>query len=324
MLEIVAVGDRVLWTLGGVGRASELVPPSLPSLMVLALAAAGWLALQSVRRARLAAAAWIGLLLAAGGWWWYRPSAPSPRVALLEVHEGLAALTTSGRSGVLFDGGRARREASELLADSGVRRLRAVIASHADEDHVGGLPRVVRTLGVDLLLLPDHMLADARSVALLRAARERGVRVRPVARGSALTLDGSRLEVLWPPARAAASTDNERSMVVRLEVDGAPGAVLLTGDIGTEVERRLVPSWALASDVLVVPHHGSRTSTSASLLDRCRPRLALIPAGPGNLHHHPSPEVLDRLRRRCIPFRAPILHGPCGAEAVDGRWRAFP
>jgi competence protein ComEC len=76
--------------------------------------------------------------------------------------------------------------------------------------------------------------------------------------------------------------------------------------------------------VLVVPHHGSRRSAGAGLLDRCDPEVALIPAGHLNRYHHPHHEVLERLELRGIPYRYPKRDGRCGARFVDGRWVLYP
>jgi len=280
------------------------------------------MALQRTRPARLGVAAWIALLL---GWsvWWLAPPPEGPRVTLLPVREGLAAVVTTRDASMLVDGGRLHREAAEQLADLGIRRLEAVLASHSDEDHIGGLVAVLRTVSVGRLLLPADMLGDPYAVPLLRAARERSVRVEPLARGLSTQVGGSRMVVVWPPACSSTQSENERSVVARLEIPPQP--LLITSDIGREIERRLAGVAPLRCGVLIVPHHGSRRSSSSALLDASRPDVALIPAGPGNLHHHPHPEVLARLHTRHIPFRAPIHHGTCGAYLDDhGAWRPFP
>jgi len=128
--------------------------------------------------------------------------------------------------------------------------------------------------------------------------------------------------VLWPPYRAGADADNDRSLVVQIATEA--GDVLVGADIDRAVERRLARSSHLRSAVLVVPHHGSRESCSDALLDAARPEVVLIPAGPLNRHHHPSKEALDRVARRGPPVRFPLRDGRCGARLVDGRWTAFP
>jgi competence protein ComEC len=182
---------------------------------------------------------------------------------------------------------------------------------------------VLTHLDVGRLVVPAPVTADPGMAALLRCARERGVPVTPVARGSAVTLNGPRLEVLWPPARDAPRERNDASLVARLLL--RYGIVLLTSDIGAAVERRLVRSDFLRCDVLILPHHGSRGSNTQAFLVATRPQVALIPAGPAVTGRHPHPQVLAQLRRLVLPFRVPAHEGWCGAEPdPSGRWRPWP
>jgi competence protein ComEC len=196
------------------------------------------------------------------------------------------------------------------------------VASHTDEDHLGGLVQVFRTLPVEQLVIPSWMVTEEAAVPMLRVANSNGARVIPVARGSVVRLGGSALEVIWPPALEAPAAENERSLVARLNLDR--GSVLITSDVGRMTEGRLRALSSLKCDVLLVPHHGSRSSTSPALLEAAQPAVALIPAGHRNNHKHPHPEVLQRLRTRQIPFRYPARDGWCGAEWSDGSWRAYP
>jgi competence protein ComEC len=102
-----------------------------------------------------------------------------------------------------------------------------------------------------------------------------------------------------------------------LRVGGGGGSVLLTGDIEREQEAALVVAHgaALASDVLVAPHHGSKTSSSAPFLDAVRPKVAVFQAGYRNRFGHPAEVVLDRYRERGIAI---VASPACGAW----QWRA--
>jgi len=181
---------------------------------------------------------------------------------------------------------------------------------------------VLEVVAVERLVLPAWSRSSEAMAPLLRTARRRGTAVVPAARGSVVRVGGTAMRVLWPPARLGGNVDNDRSLVVRVETEA--GAVLVTADIDRTVERRLARTSHLRSAVLVVPHHGSRESCSDSLLDAVDPEVVLVPAGPLNRHHHPSPEVLDRVARRSLPVRYPARDGRCGARLVDGRWEPFP
>jgi len=314
--------SSLLSWLGGWARGLELVPAALPLLAAPLLAVCGWLALQTGRTARAAAAVWVALALLLG----FRSLAPAdrlaPRVAVLPVSDGAALLLAGAGDAVLVDAGRYPRQAAESLADQGVRRLAAVIASHADEDHIGGMLQVLESCVVGRLILPARMTAEEAAVPLLRAARRRSVAVVPVAAGSVVHAGTLRLEVLWPPARNPPPDDNESSLVILADLDA--GSVVAAADISRSTERQLPAGGRLHCELLVVPHHGSRGSTSEHLLDATSPAIALIPAAVGNTHGHPHPEVVARLAARGIIIRRPTRDAACGAAWNGSRWVAFP
>jgi competence protein ComEC len=322
LLDGVALLEHPLWIAGSPGRSLEIVVPGLPIAVMAAFIVAGWVGLQPCTRARMGGAAWIATLVAVVAWWWCRPVPTRPRVELLPVGDGLAALAADGDGVVLFDGGRRRDEAANLLADGAVGTLSAVVVSHSDEDHLGGVQMVLTSARVRRLLIPSWMLTDPAAVELLRSARRAGTEVIPVARGSTRREGSTDIEVLWPPATPSSLPENERSLVVRLRQPS--GVVLVTGDIGDATEFRLSRLASLQCHVLVVPHHGSRGSCSSVLLAASVPEIALIPAGPHNIHRHPHPEVLERLAARTIATRYPARDGRCGARYDHGRWLAFP
>ena len=311
----------ILRTVGAPARHLEVVTTQLPVAAALALTVAGWIALQPGRRAKIGAVAWLVVLLATTVT--LIPAAPRPpAVELLPVSDGAAVLLSNGADRIIADGGRFQRETAHFLADRRLRRLRAIIISHTDEDHIGGVAYVLRTLDVDRLLLPAWMFTRIESVPLLRAARRRGTRIELLARGTTTTLGTIRLVTLWPPAADPPSEENERSLVARVVL--SQGSVVITSDIGRPAERRISGIGLLDCDVLVIPHHGSRSSTSIALLDATSPEIALIPAAPGNTHGHPHEEVVERLEGRDIAVRYPARDGWCGARWDGEAWVAFP
>jgi competence protein ComEC len=321
-LEIVAVLFSILRAISSPARAVEMVAPPVPTAIAALLVAAGWLALQAGRRARIGVATWLLVLVAAGLFWTlHRPPAEA-MVQLLPVSDGAAVVVSAGEDAVLTDGGRYRQQSAQFLAEGGWRRLRTVIASHTDEDHLGGIHQILRSFEVETLVFPAWMRTEPAVVPLLRAARRRGVRVQPVASGSALSFGSLELVVLWPRFRDPPRVENERSLVARARLKG--GSVLLTADIGRSTEVRLARAFPLRAAVLVVPHHGGRSSTSPTLIDATAPSVALIPAAPGNTHGHPHSEVLQRLAERGIPVRYPARDGWCGARWENGEWVPFP
>ncbi|HHQ49083.1 MAG TPA: hypothetical protein ENK19_09425 [Acidobacteria bacterium] len=322
-LSILGALSRLILACGAPARARVEIVPSLPLALTLLLAALALVALWPGRPARWAAGLWVVLVLAVPLGWKLLPQPTLRGPLLLPVRDGLAAVLPAPGGPILDDGGRLPDEAARLLADLAVRRLGAAIASHTDEDHCGGLVTVIRAFGPRTLLYPAWMRTDPAVVPLLRAARRAGTSEVPVVRGLDTVVAGDPVEVLWPPPRDLPRAENDRSLVARVTVPG--GTVLLTSDISSDTERRLLVLDApVGADVLVAAHHGSARSSSLRFLRAVGPRCVLIPAGPWNTHHHPSRRMLARVRRLRLPWRAPIRSGLCGAEKRDGRWRCWP
>ena len=321
-LDLVNIPLFILRVVSAPARAVELVTPPLPMAAAVVFVLAGWLALQAGRPAKLGVIVWICVLVVVGVSWHLNRPTSLPTIEVLPVSDGAAVIVSAGEDAVLADSGRYPRESAQLLAESGRRKLRAVIASHTDEDHLGGLGQILRSFDVERLVLPVWMLSEPHVVPLLRDARRGRVLVQPVASGSVVALNSLRFLILWPPANNPPRLENERSLVARALIKNS--SVLLTADIGRSTEGRLPRTGLLRSAVLVVPHHGSRGSTSPTFLGAVAPTVALIPAAPENTHGHPHPEVLARLAERGIPIRYPARDGRCGARWNGERWVPFP
>ena len=202
------------------------------------------------------------------------------RVTFLDVGQGDAALVElSTGQRMLVDGGPPSDRVLRWLRRRGIVRLDAVVVSHADADHLGGLLPVLRSLEVESLWVQDLDgldeaidIAEFRGIEVVQFADEGG------------------------------ETRNDRSLVVVF------ADTLLTGDIGVAAEGRLAKRLPPVS-VLKVPHHGSRSSSSEVFLDALRPRIAVMGVGRHNRYGHPHPEVVDRYRRRDIALLRTDVHG---------------
>ena len=168
------------------------------------------------------------------------------------------------------------------------RRPDRLVISHGDADHIGGAEAV-------LAAYPDTDLVGQDIDNL--AARHKS----PCYRHQRWQWDGVNFEFLSPPAGAApADRRNNRSCVLR--VSSPAGSVLLGGDIEKKIERQLVAQLPdkLRADVLLVPHHGSNTSSSTAFIRAVSPRTAVISAGYRNRYRLPSKKVLARYRQQGI------------------------
>ena len=264
--------------------------------VALALAGTAWLLLPRGVPAR-----WLGVPLllpmftavppvpAQGALW----------LTVLDVGQGLAVFVQTERHALLYDAGPAYSPEADsgsrvilpFLRASGIAQLDAMIVSHDDNDHAGGAASVLSGLPVAALYssLPET------HAAWLAA---RGYRL-PCAAGQGWDWDGVRFELLHPAAGSYAVDrikSNDRSCVLRIAA--AQGAVLLTGDIEARSEQELLERepGKLRADVLVAPHHSSRSSSTPEFIAAVQPRWAVLPVGYRNRFGHPQEEVVERYR----------------------------
>jgi competence protein ComEC len=231
------------------------------------------------------------------------PTADAPfTLTALDVGQGDATLLRTAQVAVLVDTGDPDADVVRLLRREGVERLDLLVITHAHLDHVGGAPAVLSAMPVGVVWM--HPVSDAHSVvaehhAALREAELRGVPVRGPPEGANVALGDLVLEVLGPPPGRPYDWTrgelNNTSIVLRATVAGA-GSVLIAGDVEREAQADLLAHHRdrLRVDVLVVPHHGSRTSDPEFLL-ATGASIAIISVGRGNRHGHPAREILDAL-----------------------------
>lgn len=250
----------------------------------------------------------VGALAVTGLLAWAPPRSlapPAPRLVALDVGQGTAVLLQARRAAVLVDAGTAvpggvdlgRRSVVPALAALGVDRLDLLAVSHADLDHRGGVPAVLDSLPVAELWLPYGGRADPAFAAVLAAAARARVPVVETGAGAPeRRLGGLRVAALWPPREPgppAPGHRNDRSLVLRLEVAGR--RVLLPGDLEQSGERALIDRGAeLGADVLLLPHHGSRSSSSRAFLAAVRAQVAIASAPRAGRFGMPHPEVSAR------------------------------
>jgi competence protein ComEC len=275
--------------------------PSI-GLVLLALAGAAWLlAPRGVPWRPVGAALMAPAFLSP-------PAAPAPAEAWItafDVGQGLAVLVRTANHAVLYDTGPAfveddsgARVIVPALRAAGVGELDLLVLSHEDGDHLGGALSVLESFEVRSLAssLPrEHPL-----LAFAAAAH-------PCRRGDAWQWDGVRFAFLHPGSTMAKTRRNDGSCVLR--VTAGRHSLLLTGDIERAAEMELVKSAMPASDVIVVPHHGSRTSSSAEFLAAASPRWAIVPVGYRSRFGHPHPQVLERYRAAGVEIARTDLDG---------------
>lgn len=250
----------------------------------------------------------LPLLLPVLLWQPLRPAAGEFELIAADVGQGNALLVrTAGHTLVYDSGPRFSRESDAghrvlvpLLRALG-ERVDTLMLSHRDSDHIGGAPAVLAMQPQAALL---SSIEDGHELQALRPA------TRCVA-GQRWQWDGVDFEVLHPGAGDYATPARSNAMSCVLRLSNGRRSALLAGDIELAQEQRLVAAGTvLRADVLLVPHHGSKTSSSAAFLEAVQPTLAFAQAGYRNRFGHPAPPVLARYRERGI---AVVTSPVCGA-----------
>jgi competence protein ComEC len=234
-----------------------------------------------------------------------RPDAPGwgeVRFSLLDVGQGQAVVVETQAGILVYDAGPAypggfdtgAMMVAPFLQSRGIERIDRLVVSHADRDHAGG------TSGL-LARVPAERLQTGEPERLGLAGAE------PCLAGETWNWSGVDFRLLHP--QRADLKGNEASCV--LEIRTGERSILLTGDVGTRTEERLVArlgaDWRVA--VLIAGHHGSTTSTSARLLDVTRPEWVLFSSGYANQFGFPARVVRERLAERGIPTLNTALDG---------------
>ena len=219
----------------------------------------------------------------------------------LDVGQGDGAVVrTPGGRWVVIDAGprtgnadAGRRVVVPFLASNGVRKLAAVIISHAHADHLGGVRTVLDRFAAEIVLEPGERVHDPMYYGFLDDVTSGGIPWHAARRDERFILDGVTFTILHPHAawQGWGEDINEDSLVLMIEY-GAFQA-LFSGDAGFRAEAEM-RSRTSAVDLLKVGHHGSRGSTGDEWLDSLRPRAAVISVGQNN-YGHPSTLTLRRL-----------------------------
>lgn len=244
-----------------------------------------------------------------------RPEPGEAHFTLLDVGQGLAAVVETRHRTLVFDTG-PRFSASfdtgaavvlPYLISRGVERVDTLMVSHGDNDHIGGARSLIKGIPVaNILTSVPGQLSD--------------VGARGCHAGQSWRWDGVRFDILHP-GRAFRGDENNGSCVLKVSTQG--GAVLLTGDIEKRAEILLLAEQAanLRADVLVVPHHGSKTSSLPRFIRAVGPRWALFPVGYRNRFKLPHAAIVARYDTVGAEVMASGLEGAIslrlGREAIS-------
>jgi len=225
----------------------------------------------------------------------FHPPAPSLpegtlRLTVFDVGQGQGVLLETKNHNMLYDagpaygmGGKERTDAGErvllpYLAARGIKRLNAVVVSHKDSDHAGGLESLRAGIPIETIFSSMPEMEDGKICR----------------QGDNWQWDGIRFEFLHPGQNRALRGENNDSCVLKATAPG--GRLLFTGDIDRRMERRLLAEQreSLSAEIMLMPHHGSRNSSSWPFVAAVGPEWALVSVGYKNRFSHPHPEVVER------------------------------
>ena len=203
----------------------------------------------------------------------------------LDVGQGLAAIVQTHRHTLVYDTGwfiAGRMVIVPYLRHLGVNELDMLVISHGDNDHIGGANDVLKQYtDTKVLTSVQHLIRKTDNIKTCRD-------------GQSWRWDGVDFQVLHPKNILRTDNDNDQSCV--LKVSNGKYSVLLSGDIEKQSEQRLLQQHAdqLPATVLVVPHHGSRTSSSTAFIKGVKPRYAVFPVGYRNRFGFPKQDIMSR------------------------------
>ena len=253
----------------------------------------------------------------------YSSRSENLRVVFLDVGQGDAILISRGANQILIDGGKDGKAVLEKLGSHlpfWDRQIEVVVATHPDQDHIGGLVDVFRAYKVNALF-KTAAGSDSQTFQAFREAYENeGARILEAERGWRVGFpSGESLEIIFPfgPLAENDKGGNDSSVAAKLSAGGS--RFLFTGDISQGVEEKITLAGAgVSADILKVAHHGSKYSTGENFLRAAGPKEAVISVGKKNSYGHPAPEVLERLLKHGIKIYRTDEKGDivykCGGE----------
>ena len=218
-------------------------------------------------------------------------------------------IVTPRNKTILIDGGGSSSDEFDVgkstllpyILDKGYTKIDYIFISHFDQDHVGGILSILQKIKVKKVIISKQEENSENYQKFLEIIKEKGVSVAIVKMGDRVKIEnGIYFDILWPTSEQIQENKlNNNSLVMKMYYHNF--SVLFTGDIEEEAEKKILETYKseknkLVSNVLKVAHHGSKTSTIKEFLDTVNPQIALIGVGKNNMFHHPSEEIIDKLK----------------------------
>ncbi len=257
----------------------------------------------------------LALALILGGVIFYAKNSRDLAVIFFDVGQGDAILISQGNNQLLIDGGKNGKIILEKLGKYVPfwdRNIEAVVATHPDSDHIGGLVDIAKAYNISNVIETNSVSDSQTFLAWKEAERSGHSQIMEAVKGLTVKFpEGAEAQIIYPfyPIESPNKSSTNQYSVV-MELKSGKDSFLFTGDLPSDKEFELISARGgfasggsdpdLNSRVLKVSHHGSKYSTSQEFLDAVNPEEAIISAGKNNSYGHPSPEIIERLLKHGV------------------------
>ncbi len=233
-------------------------------------------------------------------------------VYFLDVGQADSILLSNNGHYMLIDAGN-NEDGPKLVnyfKSLGITKFDYVIATHAHEDHIGGMDDIIKNFDIGTFYMPDLITTTKTFEDVLDALSEKQIAFETPTIDQEFSFSDTKITTLY--VNNEAKNLNDSSIVLRLK--HGTNTFLFTGDASTKVEKQLLNK-NIASEVLKVGHHGSRYSTSKEFLNKVNPQYAIISVGINNTYKHPHDETLKKLNDKKIIIYRTDQKGTIVAES---------
>lgn len=234
------------------------------------------------------------------------------QVHIIDIAQGDSILIQSNTDAILIDGGNKGKgdDILDYLAEKGISTLTAVVSTHPDADHIGGLATIIHEMNVEAVYAPRVTHTTEAYKEFLQAVKMKSLKIKVAKNGVSIPTSTPHLALDFiGPTQEYRSTDLNNWSAVLLMTHGKK-KFLLTGDIETAAENDMIDAGVLQPvDVLKVSHHGAEEATNSNFLNVTKPKLAAISVGENNRYEHPTTEALARLKNNGTKIYRTDEHG---------------
>ena len=230
-------------------------------------------------------------------------------VYVIDVGQGHSVLVESNKEYMLIDSGE-REYAStvkDFLKKHNVDKLKYAVASHPHSDHMGAMADIINSVSIETFIMPDAQNNTDAFERMLQALNDKKTQVSIPNVGDKLTLGNAEITIL-APSKGQHLNLNDTSIGMRIAAKNS--SFIITGDATTTSEKEMIDSkLTLDSDVMLVPHHGSESSSSRRFIEAVSPSVGIICVGADNPYGHPDPDVVQRYTDAGIPLYRTDVYG---------------